>query len=177
MTDDIVAAGTYSDFKIIKTRGVFQVHIEMPLEGAPDFISKFGLPNPSAEIMVAVARLNTASLGREEKIYEEGSPEHLRSLDLPAGSFIPTDKNLKAKSYAQEAGILCGTSAFFRFLTDKNPMLAGENARTILSSDDAARSVREYCGVASRRDLIEGTPAGNKFRDLRASFNAWKEVG
>ena len=58
MTTNRVMQGTYSDFKIIKSRNVAQVIIEIPLEIANDFISMFGVPRPDEEIWVAIAELN-----------------------------------------------------------------------------------------------------------------------
>jgi len=42
---DAVFTGTYSDFKIIKTRKVAQMVVEFPLEQGEKFINSFGLPN------------------------------------------------------------------------------------------------------------------------------------
>ena len=146
MTDDVIS-GTYSDFKIVKTRSVAQIIIEIPLEAGQSAIDLLGLPNPSSEVFVAVARL-------------QSQPR----IDLKASE-------PKGRSYAQEAGILSNDPAFHLFI--QAPDLGPDSEFVTI----AAEYIREKCDVASRRDLTEGTPEGAAFRDLKAEFNAWKEVG
>jgi hypothetical protein len=58
-----VIRGTYSDLKIVKTRRVFQVVIELPLEQFSHAMEVLGgAPLPDREVWVAVARLNEGSL-------------------------------------------------------------------------------------------------------------------
>ena len=45
MTTNRVIQGTYADFKIVKTRNVAQMIIEIPLESAQEAINKY-LPKP-----------------------------------------------------------------------------------------------------------------------------------
>ena len=66
MSDHKVIQGTYSDFKIIKTRSVAQFIIEIPLENASHAIDMFGLPSPECEKWVAVAMLNEVSIRKDE---------------------------------------------------------------------------------------------------------------
>ena len=94
MTDEAILQGTYHDLKLVRTRGVAQIIIEIPLEAAPAFVNAFGVPNPSEEIWVAVARLQGDS-----------KPHSVKQDDGP-----------KPKSYAQEAGILSNDKAFWRFV-------------------------------------------------------------
>ena len=54
MTDAVIK-GTYSDFKLIKTRNVVQMIIEVPIEQANQITTKFGMPQPNEEKWVAVA--------------------------------------------------------------------------------------------------------------------------
>lgn len=64
MTASAALAGTFSDFKLIKSRGVAQLVIEVPLEKADAALSTLGgLPKPDEERWVALARLNTKPLG------------------------------------------------------------------------------------------------------------------
>ena len=58
MTDAVIT-GTYSDFKLIKTRQVAQMIIEVPLEKAEHVINIFGVPKPNEEKWVAVAHMRT----------------------------------------------------------------------------------------------------------------------
>lgn len=48
---------TYSDIRTVKTRGVFQLVLEAPIEGMKDAMDMLGAPVPSSEVWVAVARI------------------------------------------------------------------------------------------------------------------------
>lgn len=51
-------AGNYAEFKLVKTRGVFAITIEFPVERTADVFAALGYPQPGTESPVAVARLN-----------------------------------------------------------------------------------------------------------------------
>ena len=53
-------SGNYAEFKLVKTRGVFAITIEFPVERTADVFAALGYPQPGTEIPVAVARLNNA---------------------------------------------------------------------------------------------------------------------
>ena len=62
-----IVQGCYADFKLIKTRGVIQMVIEIPVGPAADaFMDTFGLPNPNEEMWVAVAALNKTAVVKNE---------------------------------------------------------------------------------------------------------------
>ena len=61
MTNKIIQ-GTYADFKIVKTRNVAQMVVEIPLEEAQSAITMFGVPTPQKEQWVAVAALHEVSV-------------------------------------------------------------------------------------------------------------------
>jgi hypothetical protein len=86
----------------------------------------------------------------------------------------------KPRSYAQRAGILSNDPVFSTFLKEQFPTTyrAIATPRPDWSGAHiAAEIIRRISHVGSRRDLIEGTEAGNRFRDLEAEFSAWKQVG
>jgi hypothetical protein len=87
---ETIITGTYSDFKIIKTRKVAQMVIEFPIEQGEQFISKFGLPNTHEEKWVAVAWLRSQ----------------------------PVETNGRASKAIQQAGIMCKDIAFGTWLRD-----------------------------------------------------------
>lgn len=98
MTDAVIT-GTYSDFKLIKTRQVAQMIIEVPLEKAEHVINIFGVPKPNEEKWVAVAHMRTE----------------------------PVQTNARASKAIQQAGILGNDVAFgtwlrdFRGMSEVNP--------------------------------------------------------
>ena len=78
----------------------------------------------------------------------------------------------KPKSYAQRAALLCKEPAFWRFYEqrqDFEPHRIGDEATMI-------DFLRLKCGVSSRSEIIEGTEAGRRFRDLVAEYEAWKKL-
>lgn len=86
MTDHAAMKMTYSDIKTVKTRSVYQVVLEGPLEEMEDAMKMLGAPNPKAERWVAVALLNEVA------------------ADARGGK------------HAQQAGIMCGEVAFRQFV-------------------------------------------------------------
>src|SRR5579859_2923411 len=61
MSSNAVIDGCFADFRLVKTRSICQLVIEIPIERAEEAVQKFGLPLPGQEIHVAVARLTAAS--------------------------------------------------------------------------------------------------------------------
>jgi hypothetical protein len=90
MTEPQAFKGDYVDLKFIKTRKVAQVHIEIAIEEAAQFIAAFGAPNPSSGIPIAMARIDPNAV-----------PER------------------KGGKLAQRAGILCNEGAFWKFLNER----------------------------------------------------------
>tara|TARA_R110000824_G_scaffold162525_1_gene338217 strand:- start:1297 stop:1725 length:429 start_codon:yes stop_codon:yes gene_type:complete len=112
MSDERVITGTYSDFKIIKTRQVAQVIIEVPLERSKEVIDKFGLPMPNEEIWVAIAQIRTE-----------------RSTG-----------NARASKAIQQAGILCKDQTFGIFL-QQHKNLSDVNPADHTTIENAVRAV------------------------------------
>lgn len=105
MTDAAVFAGTYADFKTVKTRSVVQAVIEIPVEQAEAFLKVFGVPRPGAERPVAIALLNTAK------------PE------------LKQPKAKKPLSRSQHAGMLCHDEQFQFYLGAKDEEDAARRVR------------------------------------------------
>ena len=91
MTTNRVIQGTYADFKIVKTRNVAQMIVEIPLESAQEAINIFGVPNPSVEQWVAIAVLHSNVVQRNED----------------------------AVNAIKQAGMLCKSESFGKFLQAK----------------------------------------------------------
>jgi hypothetical protein len=92
MTDNAVFQGCYSDFKVIKTRRVAQVVIEIPLEQADSFLDIFRLPKADNEAWVAIAML-------DRKMVESGESEATKAIQI--------------------SGMLCRNPRFGRFLREE----------------------------------------------------------
>lgn len=124
--NNAIVSGVFSDFKLVKTRGVAQLVIELPLERAANALEMFGVPQPGEEIHVAVARLHQ----------EQPQPKPKRSFD--------------DMSPAQQAGLLCNDKDFSRFIrtkkTDAEPVefvrkYCGIGSRSELNVDLDAKEI------------------------------------
>lgn len=141
-------SGSYADLRMVKSRKVVQVVVEIPIEAGAAFVAAFGMPNPEAEIPVALARLDA----------KKAAPAAL----APAGERRP----FRTLPYAQQAALACADPVFRAFLRE-NDMKAD-------SEDDAAVCVRMICGVQSRADIRAGAPAAAKWDDLYGRFQGWR---
>jgi hypothetical protein len=143
MSDPAAIRGCFADFRLIKSRKVAQLVIELPIEEADAALATLGgLPQPAAERWVALAALNVTSIKPQEK---------RRFEDLKS---------------AMQAGIRCGEPAFRKFLNEQFRYDAS-------SENDAAEAVREICGVASRSALNLDPVAAAKWQGLDARYVLW----
>ena len=74
-------------------------------------------------------------------------------------------------NFAAEAAMKCGNAAFIAFLEDRHGL------EQPLTSDRAAQRLRSILNIKSRKELNEDGAAAERWRDLRAAFEAWKRVG
>jgi hypothetical protein len=106
VVDAAAIAGSYSDFKLVKTRSVAQIVIEVPIEQAEAFLKAFGVPQPGAEKPVALALMNT----------EQPKPEKPR-------------QSWSSMSRAQQAGILCSDKQFWLWFNVDDEKQAEQRVR------------------------------------------------
>lgn len=161
MTDPAAMQAEYVDYKNIKTRGVLQIHLEIPAEHAMEFLTAFGMPSPSQKIAITVLNVAPqmvsikdgafASADLKDKL--EASVEHEKA---------------KGGKLAQQAGILCNEVAFWTFCNEKL-----DHYTKAKDEPTAAQILRDWCLVGTRRELDHNPEAARKFLDLRASYNAW----
>lgn len=144
----------YSDFKLVKTRRVVQVILEVPLEAADEaLLALGGMPKPDTETWVGVARLDAKPI-REETTRIEAPKAKRRFNELPP---------------AQQAAMRCNEAAFHRFLAEHCTEPCENPA-------DAAFIVRKVCGVQTRADLLPESPEGRRWQSLEGAFRAWMSV-
>lgn len=151
--------GFYCDLKFIKTRSVAAITIEIPIEQAAAFVAAFGTPHPSAEIPVALARLDTTqpkpkALSAPPQRDSEPSKERRPFASLPAST---------------QAGIVCNEPAFWKYLIDKF-------GRDVAGAVTAADFVREYCEIDSRSELAANPKAKLRWELLASDYLAWRNV-
>jgi hypothetical protein len=176
MTDKAVISGTYSDFKIIRSRKVAQLIIEVPIEQAQALITALGLPNPAEETWVAVARLKPQTPAKEETP-PTASYERLRALPEDGSDFIvekPTasvepHRRFEELPYSQQAFLRCYDMGFRDFLRN-------EGHGPVPDAEAAAAVVRYLCGVKSRADIRPGTEAEKLWLRLNTKYMFWESA-
>jgi len=135
--------GTFADFKLIKTRKLAQIVIEVPIEEADAALTALGgLPRPDSERWVAMARLDMSGTQRPS----QGLGERRQFCDLP----MPA-----------QAGIMSDDLKFQLWMSKLPAGKEGENA---------ADAIRIYCGVGSRAEILPGTHAGARWLELLRSY-------
>lgn len=147
---EAVFQGTYSDWKLIKTRSVVQIVIEVPLEQAPHVYTVLGgMPQPGSELPVAVARLAPQ--------VTEPKPE------------APAERatSRKKQTPSQRAHWLCQDKGFWKWLET-------EYETAVSDSSYAADCMRGICNVGSRAEFdIDGSEAQRTYLKLESDFNTW----
>lgn len=150
--------GTYADIKLIRSRSVMQIIVEVPIEQAETVIAAFGVPQPGAERPVAVALLNSGPLGKSidsDVAFPSDSGVVTRDADraTPEPAAGKADGQPAAHDkLVQRVAILCGEEPFQEWIAKQWPLPNGEYTECT-DEDAAAESVRRLCGVASRREL------------------------
>lgn len=188
MPSDAFSA-TYSDWKLIRTRKVVQIVLEVPIEAADHAYKVLGgMPNPASEIWVGVARFkseNPRSLHDASQHDRPSLPEvkleggqkraaeqSVAAAKLPDGHGSQARAGANRKSWhdmppAQQAGILCADKSFITFL-------ASEYQRGCDNETEAADIVRWYCDVFSRTELKRGSQASVKWQELVFKYRTWQ---
>jgi hypothetical protein len=164
MKDSAVFRACYADFKLIRTRSVVQIVLEVPIEGANHVLSVLGgMPTPANEAWVAVARLrgaDTAASRKEETDTLESNP----ATEGPAPS-LQTPVAGPDKRLARLAGMLCNDPKFWKFCR--------EDGCIVHNKEQAAEHVRAVCEVQSRSEIRPGTVAEQRFNLILSAFQAW----
>ena len=137
--------GTYADFKLVKTRSVVQVIIEIPIERSDEVHDVLGLPHPSEEKWVALARLRTEAVAKKAK---------------------------KPETRAQQAGRLCHDDRFQVWLHESKilDVVFDHTGGPDEVAEAAADFIREHCGVESRALLDQNEGAGEIWDTVYATF-------
>jgi hypothetical protein len=146
---------TYSDFKLVKTRKVIQIVLEVPVEHQAIVLDVLGgVPDPSRETWVGVAPLRPDAERPQPVVQPRPAGAKRPYRDLPK---------------PQQAGMRCEEAAFVAFLKEERPDDWHE-------ATDAAECVRLICGVQSRAELETNQKAGVIWHQLDSQYLAWKAL-
>lgn len=169
MTANAIVDGCYADLKLVKTRSVCQMVIEIPIERAEELVQKFGIPQPGQEIHVAVARLQVPAPDARPK-------ETVEPLSAGAAE-VRAHKSEQARERYQQLGkpeqmvadcaMLCADHGFQNWLR-----AAGAFVENTAAS--AAEIVRIKCGIKSRSELASNPAAARKWQQMVTDYDKWR---
>lgn len=146
---------TYSDFKLVKTRKVVQIVLEVPVEQANIVLDVLGgMPDPSKESWVGVALIDLNAAKPQPAIQPR---------------LAGAKRDWRDMSPQQQAGIRCDDTAFVAFLRE-------ERSDDWIETREPAECVRLICGVTSRAELETNHKARVIWHQLDDQFQAWKAV-
>lgn len=165
MNDAAAFAGSYADFKFVKTRSVCQVIVELPIEQADAFLLVFKAPQPGKERPVALALLDPGSSnGRTSDLGSDNggsTPSPGAKKERPQR--CPTSG--RPDRVTQWFGIACGEPRFQAWCREHFGMSAE------VDREVAAELVRGYCGVKSRGEFATDPEARQKALDLMEDYS------
>ncbi len=161
MTAPSVIAGVYADLRQVKSRGVWQLVLDIPAEKVEGMVELFGMPRQDEPTWLAVARLKVSPgpVHAVHGVAAEGNPP------LPStGPGESTRKSWYEQKPSARAGILCNSPAFWHWIED------GSEDFAIVNSQDAAAWLRVETGVSTRREYDTNPNACAKFEKIERAY-------
>jgi len=150
MTASAIRA-TFSQYAMVKTRGVLVLHMEVPLEQQAEVFKVLGYPLPGEEVWCGIARLNP-----------EGCPARSDGTTAERSPATPEDRGLIASERGKAAyaaasdmekarlrSVLLAKDA--RFQKWATPEWSSNN---FTPTEDAAQYIRDTCCAGESRRLI-----------------------
>lgn len=154
---------TYSDWKLIKTRGVVQVVMEIPLadaDAAYDVLG--GMPVHGKERWFGIAALKTpaeeAPATSRQEVPQNTRPDGTKRMDW------------RDMQPAAQAALRCDQPAFWAFLREEH------NYSHVIDADSAATAIRHICVVKSRSEFSTDHRKRVLWKQLDDQFSAWKAI-
>lgn len=147
-------SAVFTDWKLIRGRKVVQIVLELPIEQADAAYQALGgMPNPAESVWCGVARLvqgGERAVAEQQPAAAPNRPRAKRSFDeLPL---------------SQQAALICGQSAYWKFLG-------------MLDEAGATEKLRNILGVKSRAELDNNDSKAEGFVRHRDRYLAWKAAG
>lgn len=159
--------GTFADAKSIKTRGVYQLLIEIPIENADHALRVLGgIPQPAEERWVGVAPVAAPKKPADETTTakpSEATPEPVKT--------DTADWSEAKRKMVQRSGIIRNEPSFHAYVKNGWHVLWNhERHKDEADNERAAYFIRTSCGVKSCRDLDPDGKSGEAFRRLYARY-------
>lgn len=140
-----------------QTGGKFRIPFDVKSEDLPESVKNAPV---GTRFIIAIVPLNEDETPRLAPVTSKDAP--YRQSDLgQAGD--------KPKSLAGQAKMLAQDSSFHRYSHPDDPNFP-------YSHEYMEEVIEEICGVTSCSEIIEGTEAGNRFKQLQAQYLDWKNT-
>ena len=166
MTDAAVIPAAYVKLSTM-VDGTIRVVIDVEPTNRDAAFALFDRPGAS----LAIARLSDgAAVEHDRKAQAQPPAEPLERKPL---------------SLASKVALMCGQKTFQRFLAYERPNTWRDATFSVNADEDldttgmkiAAEVVRKLCAVKSRSDIVPGSGAANRWRDLEADYHHWQRTG
>jgi len=159
MTDANVISGTYADLRQVKSRGVWQLVIDVPAEYAERLVKLFGLPKQDQPTHLAVAQLK----GSPEALDREAQGRAVNAGTPASQASVASGETVKRQRTLPElVGMRCNDGHFITWLLDCGYVEGPDDSPAII--------VRRECGVASRSEILPGTEAAERWNKLETQY-------
>lgn len=144
-------SGCFADYRLVKSRSVLQLVVEVPVERQEEAFAALGYPVPGAEIHVALARLVTtpepkAASDRSIQGRARYAASTERQQALVRSAQYP--KDARFRKWAVERGYEDTEAAAIEF-------------------------IRYECDVKSRREIEENDGAHRRFLAMETDYKIW----
>jgi hypothetical protein len=154
-----VIKATFTEWRMVKTRKVLQLVLEIPLEQQSEVLTRLGAPMPDQEKWVAVALLDELVASETEHRAEERRAK-LSIVGKERYASLSPEQQAVA-----DAGMLAQDPQFYTWANSTRFCKF-----YVFDVETAARFIRARCGVASRRDIAINPDAYEAFIRLKAEF-------
>jgi len=163
-------AGTYYDLRQVKSRGCWQVVIDVPAEAAEKLVETFGLPRQDEPTWLAVARLTVPPGARNgtavRSSADAGTPTPLKPAGAPGG----TNGGWYGLKPPARAALLCREPEFWVWVNGLYDLLQG-----LASEREADEWLKAECGTPKKAWLNPEHPdhragALKKFTAIERSY-------
>lgn len=173
-------AGSFADYRLVKSRGVLQLIVEIPVESQAQAFEALGYPIPGTDIPVAVARLNSPA-GSHSQRGEKGvlaSPDtesgpQPQSSPKPAGGTSQRERYaaMSAGEQAVVRAAMLAQDQRFQVWATRQQSEAAFVQQLYMDEEEAADFIRDICcGGNSRRLIAEHPEALDKFLAMELSY-------
>lgn len=162
MTDDRAILATYSDFRLVKSRKVLQIVMEVPIEQATDALNKLGFPDPSGSVWCGIVVLDKQTSRPPLPDATTAAPQSGEETAAPSKPRRPFHE----MPLSAQAGMRRKEPLFWQYLRDNRGF-------DVDGEDDARDFIRDLCGVTSCSEILPNTRAAGYWLSLERSYQQW----